>query len=150
MKCTAKLCDKNGNYLGFIQHIYIYFILEPLQIFVPRVEIIFLLIIIFQYVYSRTMKVCANFIDIFISILGQKCRVSFFVKQFILEQYNHKKQNNINNNSAGPILGETLMDTFSMLRCAIGIFLKIGWHCWFLLLILVLLLLLLLLLTFTM
>ena len=51
--CSAEKLDKNGYLLGFVQHTYFVF-LNPLQIFVPRLEIIFFtnhyfLVCIFKY-----------------------------------------------------------------------------------------------------
>ena len=65
--CSVKLCDQNGYFWGSYR-MYIYFF-TPLQIFIPRLEIIFFINKYFSFVYLSTVLVCVNLIDIFVFIL---------------------------------------------------------------------------------
>ena len=54
----AKLCDKNRHFWGSY-HIYIYFFLNPLRIFIPCVEILFFInryFIVFIFKYRISLR----------------------------------------------------------------------------------------------
>ena len=58
--CSAKLCDKNGHFGGFIPHIYI-FRSDPFKNIIPHLEVIFFnnhyfLVCIFKYCKSLRVK----------------------------------------------------------------------------------------------
>ena len=63
--CATKTDILWGSY-----RIYIFDFLKPLRIFVPCLEILFLSIFIFYYVYLCTVQIRVNLIGILMLILG--------------------------------------------------------------------------------
>ena len=91
--CSEKLCDKNGHFGGFVRHIsfYLFIFLTPSQFQYLVSKYLSLLIIVFQYAYLSTLLVCANLIDIFIVIMGQKFNGTVYFHTIIHRRININK-----------------------------------------------------------